>query len=548
MVSFALVEAGLPAPCRQRDQPQSIIRGVGGAGLYSDGKFSFYRSASALWSLADPVALQEAYAWLSEILKDEGIDVPPLPLDRVAAERRHRREPWSKFYPSHYLPIPSRERMVRRLADEVGPALKTTAHVIGIRKTHDAFLLYAETNRGLCTQSARAVIFAGGRFGPLEFARLMPDAPMVFRRYEIGVRLEQPSDRFVFREHPSLDVKEIAPGPINDSEWRTFCTCRYGEVIETLWNHSRAYSARADGAPTTRSSFGLNLRFASPPTKLPLEEEIWNVLTGQISPFRVPLTDFLKSSRIFFGALLDEFFRTRLAEMLPVELHDLSVVYGPCIEGVGYYPDVNDVLKLNSHEIWVAGDACGTFRGLTAALVSGYFCGRKVHNFLSASQHMPHFVKDSPSQPMPVAFTAQSKALFYCRDAVCEFVLRRGFLPLNPFRVFGYFLSDRVERDLVRQANNQLIAVADELWVFGPVSDGVLFEIVRARNFRKPVRFFTIATRSEDIRAVGPRDVRFEPEVHAFQIKREDLLALLADAMPVEHTDNKLAQLALDLE
>jgi hypothetical protein len=99
--------------------------------------------------------------------------------------------------------------------------------------------------------------------------------------------------------------------------------------------------------------------------------------------------------------------------------------------------------------------------------------------------------------------------------------------------VFEYFLGDRVDRDLVRQGNNQMISLADELWVFGPVSDGVLFEIVRARRLHKPVRLFSIATRSSEIHPIAINDVKFEPEVHAAQIRREDLIALLSDALPL---------------
>ena len=59
-------------------------------------------------------------------------------------------------------------------------------------------------------------------------------------------------------------------------------------------------------------------------------------------------------------------------------------------------------------------------------------------------------------------------------------------LPLNPFRVFEYFLGDRVDRELVRQANNNLISRSDELWVFGDhIADGVFFEIRYAQESRK---------------------------------------------------------------
>jgi len=121
----------------------------------------------------------------------------------------------------------------------------------------------------------------------------------------------------------------------------------------------------------------------------------------------------------------------------------------------------------------------------------------------------------SPTDNLPVVFTAQSKVFFYCRDAVCQFVFDNGAVPVNPFRVFEYFLGDRVDRDVVRQGNNNLIRIVDQLWVFGEViADGVLAEICLANKLGKPTRFFTIHNKADQIREITPRDLRFEPEVH----------------------------------
>jgi hypothetical protein len=111
-------------------------------------------------------------------------------------------------------------------------------------------------------------------------------------------------------------------------------------------------------------------------------------------------------------------------------------------------------------------------------------------------------------------YTAQSKREFYCRDAVCEFVLRQGHVPLNPFRVFGYFLGDRVERDTVRRANFALQKRADELWVFGTqLADGVLAEIAFAHTNDQTVRTFSIETRADEIREVAADALTFEAEL-----------------------------------
>ena len=121
----------------------------------------------------------------------------------------------------------------------------------------------------------------------------------------------------------------------------------------------------------------------------------------------------------------------------------------------------------------------------------------------------------SPTGRLPVVFTAQSKVFFYCRDAVCQFVFQQNAVPLNPFRVFEYFLGDRVDRDLIRQGNNNLIRIVDEVWIFGQtIANGVLFEIMLARELEKPMRFFTIDNRADKIREVSAKELRFEKEVY----------------------------------
>lgn len=113
----------------------------------------------------------------------------------------------------------------------------------------------------------------------------------------------------------------------------------------------------------------------------------------------------------------------------------------------------------------------------------------------------------SSIEPFKTVFT------FYCKDAVCEFVFKKNMLPLNPFKAFDYFLSDRVDRDLIRRANNHLLLMCDELWVFGDIANGVMFEIVSAKKANKPIKYFTIATKSDEIIEVTLADLVFENEL-----------------------------------
>lgn len=103
-----------------------------------------------------------------------------------------------------------------------------------------------------------------------------------------------------------------------------------------------------------------------------------------------------------------------------------------------------------------------------------------------------------------LVYTAQSKQYFYCRDAVCEYVFRYGdCIPINPFRVFDYFLGDRVARDAIRAANQEVLSRCDEVWVFGEqLADGVLMEIAQAKTEDKTIRYFTISNQANEIREI----------------------------------------------
>lgn len=115
-------------------------------------------------------------------------------------------------------------------------------------------------------------------------------------------------------------------------------------------------------------------------------------------------------------------------------------------------------------------------------------------------------------------YTAFSKHYFYYRMFISRFVLKEGRVPLNPFMIFDYFLLDSVDRDTVRQANNSILCRSDEVWVFGPVSDGVLAEILIAKKKKKPISFYQIRN-AQEIVPVGIDLVEMEKEVQ--QHKKE---------------------------
>ena len=116
---------------------------------------------------------------------------------------------------------------------------------------------------------------------------------------------------------------------------------------------------------------------------------------------------------------------------------------------------------------------------------------------------------DLTKKEFPIVYTAFSSRLFYLRIFISEFVLRRNVVPLNPFMSFDYFLVDKVDRRDILISNSTFIKKSDELWVFGPISDGVLAEIKLAKSLNKPIRYFKII-RGKEIKEISKEEVEFE--------------------------------------
>ncbi|MBN2478830.1 MAG: hypothetical protein JXA94_01240 [Parachlamydiales bacterium] len=113
---------------------------------------------------------------------------------------------------------------------------------------------------------------------------------------------------------------------------------------------------------------------------------------------------------------------------------------------------------------------------------------------------------------LPLVYTAMSKSLFYYRMHISKFVFDNKKVPLNPFMLHEYFLLDTVDRNLIRKSNNTLVKKADEIWVFGEISDGVLAEILIAKKLNKTVRFFKI-NKSIRIFEISSKEIIFENDI-----------------------------------
>src|SRR4051812_37662909 len=108
-----LLEQGPPARTRKRNSSRDLLRGVGGAGLFSDGKHSFFPSASELWRLSDRDALAAAFDATARLLAKYGVDAGAFPQELPSMPEQYQ---WlRKPYPSHYVPFEKRLACIDQL-------------------------------------------------------------------------------------------------------------------------------------------------------------------------------------------------------------------------------------------------------------------------------------------------------------------------------------------------------------------------------------------------------------------------------------------------
>lgn len=382
-----LVDMGYRLEQRCHSEQRNLTSGLGGAGLYSDGKFSFHPSATALWTLEDTGALTDACSWLQTVLGLSKLPGPQI-CSPMSTSTMQNLPQWAlKDYPSISLSLNDRENLIASLMLGGAGTIVDRTTVTGCffdatEKRFNVELSCGDSGRDF-NVLADFIVFASGRMGPLELLQYDFIQP-IFRRLEVGFRIEQPASTAFFRNFQQLDPKITLTDDRRAVEWRTFCACREGEIVFTNTAGLWSVSGRSDGPRSDRSNIGFNTRVLDPE----IAAKVWPIIRKNLksltTPFRISTTDVLQSNGketalhatlgYEVASLAIEGLNLLVQHFPTLNSQDCYLV-GPSLEGVGWYPKVNGNLSVPEVPAWIVGDACGLFRGLTAALIAGYYCG-----------------------------------------------------------------------------------------------------------------------------------------------------------------------------
>lgn len=312
-----------------------------------------------------------------------GLDTPPFP-DDPSAYTIGAGEWVLKDYPSDYLPLEARLRLTADMVAAIQASIFTQTEVtkVSYDSPVDSFRLLLRDSGGRETEVVtRRVLLATGRFGPLGLRTLTRERD--FRRLEVGFRIEQASADAFFKDMKQLDPKLRFREQDGSAEWRTFCACRDGEAALTETQGLWTVSGRSDCPPTGRSNVGFNTRILDEPLAERVADAMLSAMARESAYFVVPLTALVDDDpaatmmfdRVYGSELREVMVRglSRLAAAFPGIRSDGTRLIGPTLEGVGWYPRVDGGLRLMDVPAWVAGDACGLFRGIVAAMISGHY-------------------------------------------------------------------------------------------------------------------------------------------------------------------------------
>ena len=396
----------------QRCKPCNILCGVGGAGLFSDGKLNFIHKLGKtdLTQFRSPEAAQELIDETERIFNRFGMDGPVYPTD-MAAARTIRKTAKSfgidlliikqKHLGSDRLPA-----YIAGLADFIrtkGVALHTSEEVREVRVV-DGRVTGVVSNRKEYT--ARHVILAPGRAGADWMGRVAAQYGLGLRQrgIEVGVRVELHNDIMQDLCNIIYDPTFFIQTGKYDDQTRTFCTNQGGYVA--LENYNRFVCVNGHAFQDKKSE-NTNFAFLSKVvlTEPVTDNQAYGESIGQLAtligggrPILQRFGDLKRGRRSTWHRIHKGYIRPTLTNVvcgdiamaLPERIltnliegleklnrvvigvsNDETLLYAPEIKFFATQVETNDHLETAVQNLFVAGDGPGVAGNIVSAGATG---------------------------------------------------------------------------------------------------------------------------------------------------------------------------------
>lgn len=362
---------------RDPEIPYDVANGFGGAGLFSDGKLSFFPAASNLWANLDRDKLKEAYLLLKNEFKRIGYYIPEWQNHWTVSKRRKGLTKRVKRYKTRYFDRKTCDDFVRDVYERIQNSVILESEVVSIVKNEDKTFRIFLDNPDKPSITTKNLILATGKVGNYILDMFENVSFDTTTRFEGGIRVETDFQNFRPYELKQIDYKYIEFFS-DGSEFRTFCCCKDGRVLESDYLSNISYNGSITQSSTGRSNIGLTLRTETE------DSEIVDEIKACIKRQDKILFDYNEkydNSRDFFiGPIFDQILLERINLIVKSKKAKYKTkIYGPEIEYFGEYPKfLWDSLRIRNENIWVVGDLSAKYRGIIAAMVSGIYAANNI--------------------------------------------------------------------------------------------------------------------------------------------------------------------------
>ncbi len=401
-----ILDKGKRVEERKGEKGPDLLHGVGGAGLFSDGKLNY--SPDIGTNLPALIGREKTFELMKRVEERfEALGV------RARDPREAEVENWIiraakegiRYIPARQAHIGSDKLpevigRVEKILEESGVEIRTNEEALEIDpKKH-----MVKTTRGELHYDA--LLIAPGRSGAkwLESMVHMLGMDFIYNPVDIGVRVEVPAMVMEEITKVTWDPKVYINTPTYDDIVRTFCVSPYGYVVREKYKNFVLVNGHSRG---DRRSENTNFAFL---VKVSLTEPLENTnLYGEAIAFEATtigggnpiiqrLEDLLMGRRSTGERIGKSFVNPTLKDATPGDIamalpyrfvKDITegleklnhlikgvysaqtLIYAPEIKFHGLRILTNEYLKTNLEDIFVAGDGAGLSRGIVGAAASG---------------------------------------------------------------------------------------------------------------------------------------------------------------------------------
>ena len=385
-------------------KPCNITSGVGGAGLFSDGKLNFdYRIGSNLEEIISKEDVMRMTEETEKVFSRYGIHADELDLEKCKELETKAYKSGVRFLPIRQAHVGSDKlpEIIKKLRDDVkarGVEIKCNEEFVDLNNKKEVI-----TDKG--RYGYGNLLLALGRDGARKLEQLCKEKKIDYgyQAVDMGFRIEVPA--LIMQELCTIVHDPKIYVPVGDENVRTFCVCPEGFVVREQHEDYclvNGHSRKDKKSQNTNFAFLLSKRLKPIKNTNAFARKIAEVIThsGDGKPILQSLGDFRLRRRSTWERLerLKDYIQPTLKDVTPGSIglalgYEIVVPLIAALEKLdGFIPSIagdptlvysfetklnglriktNDKLETSEKSIYVAGDVSGISRGITASAASG---------------------------------------------------------------------------------------------------------------------------------------------------------------------------------